>query len=155
MPGASVRSRGNLLTVAPLPPVLPPSGVRHQPQIPYSTAIPVARPRGFEPLTFGSVVAKNSPETRTLHACDRLRTLWGSLLLWQQTLAFGRKASARSTLPQTTADRPQQQRGPSRRRLLLTQWKHAPRRAAHESEQQRAAGRPGAQIEGCARGAAR
>src|SRR5215207_8628529 len=82
MPGASVRSRGNLLTVAPLPPVLPPSGVRHQPQIPDSTAIPVARPRGFEPLTFGSVDrgvrdkfgsnkpnlalkgAKNAPESR-------------------------------------------------------------------------------------------
>src|SRR5215204_4311450 len=55
MPGASVRSRGNLLTVAPLPPVLPPNGVRHQPQIPYSTGILKARPRGFEPLTFGSV----------------------------------------------------------------------------------------------------
>src|ERR671915_2339005 len=55
MPGASVRSRGNLLTVAPLPPLLPPSGVRHQPQIPYRTGIPATRPRGFEPLTFGSV----------------------------------------------------------------------------------------------------
>src|SRR5215217_801359 len=64
MPGSSVRSRGNLLTVAPLPPVLPPNAVRHQPQIPYSTAIPVARPRGFEPLTFGSVVAKKSPKSR-------------------------------------------------------------------------------------------
>src|SRR5215211_5187696 len=55
MPGASVRSRGNRLTVAPLPPVLPPNGVRHQPQIPYSTGALKARPRGFEPLTFGSV----------------------------------------------------------------------------------------------------
>src|SRR5829696_6150516 len=82
MPGASVRSRGNLLTVAPLPPVLPASGVRHQPQIPYSTGILKARPRGFEPLTFGSVDrglgdsfgsskpnrvpkgAKNAPENR-------------------------------------------------------------------------------------------
>ena len=30
-------------------------GVRHQRQIRYSTAIQGARPRGFEPLTFGSV----------------------------------------------------------------------------------------------------
>jgi hypothetical protein len=37
------------------PPVLPPNGVRHQPQIPYSTGLLKARPRGFEPLTFGSV----------------------------------------------------------------------------------------------------
>src|SRR5215217_8018785 len=82
MPGSSVRSRGNLLTVAPLPPVLPASGVRHQPQIPYSTGILKARPRGFEPLNFGSVDrglgdsfgsskpnrvpkgAKNAPENR-------------------------------------------------------------------------------------------
>src|SRR5215207_1574586 len=67
MPGASVRSRGNLLAVAPLPPLLRPSGVRHQPQIPYSTAIPVTRPRGFKPLTFGSVASQsirpNSPKT--------------------------------------------------------------------------------------------
>src|SRR5829696_909802 len=55
MPGASVRSRGNLLTVAPLPPLLPPSAVRHQPENPYSTGIRVARPSGFEPETFGSV----------------------------------------------------------------------------------------------------
>ena len=44
-----------MLTVAPLPPVLPPSGVRHQPENPYSTGIRVARPTGFEPVTFGSV----------------------------------------------------------------------------------------------------
>jgi hypothetical protein len=55
MPGASVRSRGNRLTVAPLPPLLPPSGARHQPEIPYNTGIRGARPTGFEPVTFGSV----------------------------------------------------------------------------------------------------
>src|SRR5215208_6524759 len=38
-----------------LPPLLPPVGVRRWPEIPSRTGIPLARPRGFEPLTFGSV----------------------------------------------------------------------------------------------------
>jgi len=43
-----------------LPPVLPPHGVRQAPKIPSSTGIQVARPRGFEPLTFGSVDRRGS-----------------------------------------------------------------------------------------------
>src|SRR5665648_357197 len=77
MPGASVRSRGNLLIVAPLPPVLPPSGVRHQPEIPYSTGVRVARPREFEPLTFGSVAAKMAPEHRNRGQFDRRQLALG------------------------------------------------------------------------------
>src|SRR2546430_5293604 len=38
-----------------LPPALPPHGVRQAPKIPSSTGIQVARPTGFEPVTFGSV----------------------------------------------------------------------------------------------------
>src|SRR5215218_7859644 len=55
MPGASVRSRGNLLTAAPLPPVLPPSAVRQHPKISSSRPNGEARPTGFEPVAFGSV----------------------------------------------------------------------------------------------------
>jgi hypothetical protein len=54
-PGTPVASSGNTITVALLPPLLPPLGVRQRPVIPYSTGNPAARPTGFEPVTFGSV----------------------------------------------------------------------------------------------------
>jgi hypothetical protein len=61
-------------------------------------------------------------------------------------------------LARALPSRPQQQRGPSRRGLLLARgnMRHEVLLGlAREREQRRAAGRPGAQIEGCARGAAR
>ena len=50
-----VGQRVDAITVALLPPLLPPLGVRQRPAIPYRTGIPGARPTGFEPVTFGSV----------------------------------------------------------------------------------------------------
>ena len=73
----------------PVAPVLPPLGVRRRPEIPYTKGF-VTRPRGFEPLTFGSVdrrlrrefgsskpnsrgrVARKSPEIKNRDRCRRV-----------------------------------------------------------------------------------
>jgi hypothetical protein len=124
---SSVGSSGNTISVALLPPLLPPLGVRQWPETPYSTGIPLARPSGFEPETFGSVdrgdharfgsskpnpehrVAKKSPEkseTRPVRArhdrsvAVRPRTGSAPVCSLPRRAAGGRAISSRSA-PET------------------------------------------------------
>jgi hypothetical protein len=85
----------------------------------WGTGIRVTRPRGFEPLTFGSVVGSSKPKSdiptrqelgrnAELARLQRAPHTSGKPPRSPTDARYRRKASARSTLPQITADRPDQ-----------------------------------------------
>jgi hypothetical protein len=73
---------------------------------------------GSSKPTPGREVAKNSPENQGSHAGDGPGHLAGSLLGYPTDARYRRKTSARSTLPQTTTERPGRARAGNRSRVL-------------------------------------
>jgi len=70
-PENRVRCSGNPVTVAPLPACCHPGAFGNRPKFPSAKRNSTARPRGFEPLTFGSVAtgpASPAPIGNSLHS---------------------------------------------------------------------------------------